>query len=697
MKTNFRQLVLLLAVIIFTIAFSSCTKKQSVSINTLLNEITDRSSLTVFPEPNYQLKQFSSYDRKSISKDEPGWFANADYTQFLSEENNNGRREFVLFDHEGPGAVVRWWMTFAGAGSHEGILRIYLDGAEEPLIEDNILKILSGQILAGEPLSSSVSPMSDYYKRGHNLYLPIPYGKHCKITYECDSITITDERRRPSVYYNINYRDYSDKTIVETLTMDELKSAEQLIEKVNQELLTNRHPDTEALTAEMTIEPGQTLDETITKKNSAISEIRIKLEAEDINQALRSTVLEASFDGKQTVWVPVGDFFGTGFEIHGLKSWNSSVYPDGSMLCKWLMPFKNEASVRIINYGAQDVKTSIEIYTEEYNWNNRSMHFGASWHEYNKIQSAGSEYVGGSGEHFDINYIDITGKGVYVGDAVTIFNTADAWWGEGDEKIFVDNESFPSSIGTGTEDYYGYAWCRPEIFSHPFIAQPCGTGNFHPGMTVNLRYRSLDAIPFNDKISSNIELWHWAPTIMNYALTSYWYALPGYSINIEPDIDAVKIKVPRKRADIIQPVVIDNSFIEGEYLEVMSVGGGSAETQFITSWDWSNKGQLWWRNAEKGDKLHTRFTMSETARYIVSARLTKASDYGIIAFEFNAETITDNFNGYSEGEQLTEIVLGEAILLEGDNIFTIVIRGKDNKAKPGNMAGIDYLKFEKTK
>ena len=179
------------------------------------------------------------------------------------------------------------------------------------------------------------------------------------------------------------------------------------------------------------------------------------------------------------------------------------------------------------------------------------MYFGAAWHEYNRIQTAGSEHVGGTGDHFDINYVDIEGSGVYVGDAVTIFNTVDAWWGEGDEKIYVDGETFPSSIGTGTEDYYGYAWCKPEVFSHPFIAQPNGEGNFFPGITINMRYRTLDAIPFTSKISSNIELWHWVPTIMNFALTSYWYATPGNIINLQHNPEAVKLRVPEVKADLI--------------------------------------------------------------------------------------------------------------------------------------------------
>ncbi|MBS0011672.1 MAG: DUF2961 domain-containing protein [Bacteroidales bacterium] len=656
--------------------------------------MTDRHSLTQYPEPYYKLKQFSSYDRASVAPGEEGWFANADYTQFVREEENEGRREFVLFDHDGPGAIVRWWMTFAGAGSHEGTLRIYLDRNTEPFIEDNILRVLSGQLLAGEPLSSSVSPESDYYRRGHNLYLPIPYAEHCKITYECDSIVITEDRRRPSVYYNICYRDYDAKIKVETMSMEVLENADRMINKVNRALTASRDIAGEPLNLSGEILPGSSLNYSTGKGKQAISGIKFRIEAEDIYQALRSTVLEIIFDGNNTVWLPVGEFFGTGHELHTSDTWYTSVDPDGMMHSYWIMPFRESADIRIHNAGEQSVNIETLIFFEPYKWRRNSMYFGASWHEYHNIKTAGSEHVGGTGDHFDINYVDIEGKGLYAGDAITVFNTLDAWWGEGDEKIFVDNEAFPSSIGTGTEDYYGYAWCRPEKFSHPFIAQPTGAGNFHPGMTVNLRYRSLDAIPFREKISSNIELWHWAPAVINYSLASYYYVFPGAETNISPDMEAVSKPVPRKKADIVKPVMDDKGIIEGEFLEVMAAESGSAETQYITSWDWSNKGQLWWRNGEPGDKLFTRFLIPETGMYEVSARLSGARDYGIITFELNANPAGGTYNGYTDGEQLVEVPLGKHILLEGENILTVIIKGSDQRARPGNMAGIDCLVFK---
>jgi len=177
------------------------------------------------------------------------------------------------------------------------------------------------------------------------------------------------------------------------------------------------------------------------------------------------------------------------------------------------------------------------------------MYFGASWHEYYRLNTRNE-----TGERLDLNYIDIKGKGVYAGDQITLFNTSYEWWGEGDEKIFVDGEAFPSSFGTGSEDYYGYGFGRCDPFSHPFISQPVGDGNEgntnDGGLTVNMRYRSLDAIPFARSISSNIELWHWAETRMNYALTSYWYVQPPFDINIIPDTEGVRRPVAESSHDI---------------------------------------------------------------------------------------------------------------------------------------------------
>lgn len=537
MKT--KRTIKFVLIIAFAI-LSSCTNEK-ITLESLLQEMTDREVLTYFPVPSYTVKQFSSYDQRSIGADQEGWFANRDYTHFIREETNNDRREFVLLDTDGPGAIVRYWMTFAGAGASEGTLRIYIDNESQPVVEDSVLK-------------------------GHNLYLPIPYAKHCKITYECDSVIIDDNHRKPSVYYNINYRTYTKGTQVESFSREVLARAAINI-KNTEEKLKNPEIDisqTKRFPKSKILHPGDTLIFNMESKNQAIRKLLINLDAKNINQALRSTVLSVSFDDKQTIWCPVGDFFGTGYQIYQSKTWYSEVSQDGLMISRWVMPFREKCLVKIINYGSQKINLDAAVHISDYTWNRSSMYFGTSWHEYYHLNSWLPEEKQKDSWHFDVNYVTLEGKGLYAGDALTVFNTADAWWGEGDEKIFVDNDIFPSCIGTGTEDYYGYAWCRPETFSHPFIAQPAGNGNFHPGMTVNMRYRSLDAMPFNQKIRSDMEMWHWAKTTINFAMTSYWYAKPGFSSNIKPEPEAVKNQVDLKRSDIYPTIVNEQSVIESE-------------------------------------------------------------------------------------------------------------------------------------
>ena len=195
--------------------------RKKITIESLLQEMSDRGQLTYSPGGQYKLKQVSSYNRETVAKGEPGWYANGDMSYFVRVENNNNRREFVLFDQDGPGAIVRWWMTFWRA--ENGTLRIYLDHDSIPEIEGAPFDIISGGMLAEAPFSQSVPDAAPLNERGHNLYVPIPFDKHCKVTYECDSLIEKDNHFWPDVFYNICYREYEDGTKMETFSMEALK------------------------------------------------------------------------------------------------------------------------------------------------------------------------------------------------------------------------------------------------------------------------------------------------------------------------------------------------------------------------------------------------------------------------------------------------------------------------------------------
>lgn len=78
-----------------------------ISLKTLLHEMTDRSVLARWPENAYTCKQFSSYDRSSHNMtDKRAWFGNFDQGQFIRQEENGGRTEYVM-----PKAPVPWFVS----------------------------------------------------------------------------------------------------------------------------------------------------------------------------------------------------------------------------------------------------------------------------------------------------------------------------------------------------------------------------------------------------------------------------------------------------------------------------------------------------------------------------------------------------------------------------------------------------------
>jgi hypothetical protein len=128
-------------------------------------------------------------------------------------------------------------------------------------------------------------------------------------------------------------------------------------------------------------------------------------------------------------------------------------------------------------------------------------------------------------------------------------NPGTGWWGEGDEKVFTDEESFPSNFGTGTEDYYGYSWggVSTDFYEHPFHAQPfCHVYNkLHrkkemderntQGFSTETRTRALDTMPFGRSLQLDMEVWNKANCDMGYSVSVYWYGAAETISNRRPD------------------------------------------------------------------------------------------------------------------------------------------------------------------
>jgi hypothetical protein len=293
------------------------------------------------------------------------------------------------------------------------------------------------------------------------------------------------------------------------------------------------------------------------------------LAAQDRKQALRSTVVSMTFDQEQTAFIPIGSLAGVGYSEEKNDTFYSKADPaTGTLKSHYVMPFQERAIVTLTNFGKQEVVVEkYELSVDPYQWNEESLYFHATWFEHRNITTS---------RRRDLNFVTVKGAGRYVGTSITVFNTCpkgndETWWGEGDDKVYVDGETFPSIFGTGTEDYFGYAWCRPQRFYTPFISQPRGEGNKKWGYSNNNRHHLLDDIPFSKSVRFDMELWHPFNANMNYAAAAFFYVRPGFTHNRTFYPDSVRHKVALHRDDVLSSV----SNVENSRVKIYVVAGQS--------------------------------------------------------------------------------------------------------------------------
>ncbi|MCH8823833.1 MAG: DUF2961 domain-containing protein [Planctomycetes bacterium] len=599
-----------------TIAAQAQSQKQ-VTFESLLTDMVDHTLLAEYPDPPYTCKLFSSYDRASTTQwDEDTWFANQDRGQYIRFEEHYQGTEAVMMDVDGPGAVVRIW-----SANPRGTLRIYLDGSEVPVIEAPMKEFMTG-------LGSVASPLSALRGRGSNLYLPIPYAKHCKIT--CDKMKM--------FYYQINYRTYPDATSVESFTEDTLDEKADLIERTNSILQSPLPPIHAQTSINNTIEPGETAELFHVDSMGAINSIELTLKSHDIDEALRQCIIKGEFDNNQTINCPIGDFFGSAPGLNAYTSRMLSISESGLLTSRWIMPFERDGKFSLTNLTDKPVTITGLVRIAPYKWNDRSMHFHALWRAEGPIPTKPRR---------DWNYATIQGQGVWVGDALSIANPDKIWWGEGDEKIYVDGEKFPSHFGTGTEDYYGYGWGSTELFESPFHNQTRSDGPRNFGFTSVNRFRFLDAIPFKKSLKFDMEVWHWMDVGIYYAATSYFYAMPGATHNVPTAENPDLLVLPK----LVLDIWLRKDAVEAEKLEVLAKtktsilevqrrGQGSEGT-------WSDMHHLLCKSKKPGDWVDLIVPVAKPGRREVIVYPTLSWDYGILQFYVNGEKAGEPIDTYN--------------------------------------------------
>ncbi|GAA3553600.1 hypothetical protein GCM10022395_01470 [Snuella lapsa] len=660
-------------------------------MTSLLNEMVDREQITRFPETNYRTLQASSYNRESVSPDKPGWFADSDGIGFIRTEENNGRKEWVIMEDDGPGVITKIWAVcfYYGLDNTTGAnINFYLDGATTPTISTNFFKLVKGEDFVK-------APFADESTRAGNLYFPIPYAKSCKITMD------------NKAFYNIiNYRKYPEGTKVKTFTMQEFNEILNLRDEIGTILNDKPKGTGQLISVSKKLKKKDALHLPL-KDGAVITQLEIKLQnTENLPQTLRSVVLRAEFDGKETIWAPVGDFFSNVGKIQPYDMWERSVKEDGTMICRWMMPFRDDANLYLENYSDIGVEATMRVTTDEYEWDDSAMHFYATW----RMDDPTPTFP-----LYDWNFLEAEGQGVIVGDEWAVLNPIEGWWGEGDEKIYVDGdfeEKFPSHFGTGTEDYYGWAGGKvptpADQFSKPFLGNIIVANPNSKGYNVCARTRVLDAIPFQERIKFDVESSCGKRSkshFLQYAQTTFWYAKPGVEHNRNPLPKRAAANLPQiedlqqliDKASREQYVVEDA--LEAEILPIAAKSEGVKENfAEIPQWGELSNGamkSLWFET--KGDFAEIKITEQfEKAEIAFSATLGRSC--GSFNIYVNGALVTtQSFYSNHAGITTPYVDLGENEPI--NNAFVIRFEylgsGDQGESVKGKQAlGLDFFKVK---
>ena len=290
----------------------------------------------------------------------------------------------------------------------------------------------------------------------------------------------------------------------------------------------------------------------------------------------------------------------------------------------------------------------------------------------------------------------ITGRGRFVGTILHMANPVKDWWGEGDEKIYIDGATFPQWFGTGSEDYYGYAWCDNHVFSHAYHNQPRVDGPGNYGHTCVSRFLIMDNIPFQKSLQFDMEVWHWKETKVTQSAMSYWYADAASTDNFSP-IDPKSLYIPKLPA-LPLPKAIKGA-IEGEKMRVVSREKGQAWPQKSDMWDWSAGEQMWWFQAAPGDTLVLGFNVPKAGDYEVLGVFTKAPDYAIGTVQVNDAPASEPIDFYHTEVVPTDppLSLGVHQLTRGENTLKLTITGANENAIQNYMMGVDCLLLKPVK
>ena len=249
---------------------------------------------------------------------------------------------------------------------------------------------------------------------------------------------------------------------------------------------------------------------------------------------LKELVLRGYWDGaaKPSIEVPVGDFFGLNLADYAIyQSEYLACSPGQSLNCYFAMPYRNGARLTVTNEGTRNVGAyySNIDYMEMDELPADALYFHAQYRQ--AAPNRAQQLPDGKNPDGATNYVyaETRGRGHLMGVTLGVVQNAEFWMGEGDDMIFVDDETRPTIIGTGSEDYFLGSW----DFGGRMHAQPFAHGQYGApliqsaeragGRYCCYRFHGDNPVTFTRYLKHTMEHGHANNRADNFYSCCYWY------------------------------------------------------------------------------------------------------------------------------------------------------------------------------
>ena len=475
-----------------TTGYAAAQSQKPLTYVDILHQLTDLDRLTHL-QTGCKGGLFSSWDRNSKTV----WGANGDAGQYLRVEPDG---EAVMMDIDGPGVGLS-------------------DLVGQPDGQDPHLSRRRRNAHLRVELPGPVRWQAAAFHQAAGLSARA--GRNRPPTATCRSRSPSTSRspptRRMAQYYQFNYVLFPKDRPVASFRLP-LNAEEQAALAAAADAWSHpgrdpkpQLPGQKTISKTITLAPGQTAVSAIARRTGVIRAIRARVHSGQ-RYAWRKLVLCGQWDGAAwpQILTPLGPFFGFDWETAEYGSVTSGCQK-GNAYQFSPCPSASRPSFRLTNYLETPASVEFEI-----DWAplpqlpDDSTYFFARWrHEPDSLT-------------FDYPFLETAGRGHFVGVSMPIDHPLAGWWGEGDEKVWVDDDDFPPCIGTGSEDYFGDAWGIRYLSGPSF-----GASSMKGHRTCNYRWHFMDFIPFTKRMRMTIE--NYGPNGQgprgqyDYSSTAFWY------------------------------------------------------------------------------------------------------------------------------------------------------------------------------